>query len=236
MSKSNLKRLNDRRKSAGEDVFANPRNAAAGSIRQLDPKIAASRKLSNFAYDLSATSETFPRTQFEELEYLEGLGFNVNKNRSLVKDVAGIMEYWRTWQKKRETIDYLLDGIVIKVNERKFQDALGYTGKAPRFGIAFKFPAEQVTTVVRDIIFQVGRTGVITPVAVFSPVKVAGTTVARATFHNEDEIKRLDVRIGDTVIIQKAGDVIPDIVSVVKEFARERKSFRFPDQRSRMWR
>ncbi len=229
MSKSNLKRLNSRRQNAGEEVFANPRNAAAGSIRQLDPKIAASRKLDNFAYDLSRTSETFPRTQFEELEYLEGLGFNVNKNRSLVKDVAGIMEYWRTWQKKRETIDYLLDGIVIKVNERKFQDALGYTGKAPRFGIAFKFPAEQVTTVIKDIVFQVGRTGVVTPVAIFSPVKVAGSTVARATLHNEDEIKRLDVRLGDTVIIQKAGDVIPDIVSVVKELRTgKEKVFSFP--------
>ncbi len=139
------------------------------------------------------------------------------------------MDYWRLWQKKRDSVDYLLDGIVIKVNEKESEDALGYTGKAPRWAIAFKFPAEQVTTVVKDIVFQVGRTGVITPVAVFSPVKVAGSTVARATLHNEDEIKRLDVRIGDTVIIQKAGDVIPDIVSVVKELRTgKEKVFSFP--------
>ena len=229
MSKSNLKRLNAEREKVGEELFANPRNAAAGSIRQLDPKIAASRRLDNFTYDLAETSEKFPQTQFEELKYLEDLGFNVNKNRALAKNIEDIVSYWKKWQKEREKVDYLLDGVVIKVNERKFQETLGYTGKAPRFGIAFKFPAEQVTTVVKDIVFQVGRTGVITPVAALNPVKVAGSTVARATLHNEDEIKRLDVRIGDTVIIQKAGDVIPDIVSVVKELRTgKEKVFNFP--------
>jgi DNA ligase (NAD+) len=229
MSKSNLLKLNKERAKAGEVLFANPRNVSAGSIRQLDPKIAASRKLDNFVYDLAQTDGTFPPTQAEELQYLEKLGFKVNRERCVAKNVTDIMKYWQTWKKDREKVDYLLDGIVIKVNERKYQDALGYTGKAPRFGIAFKFPAEQVTTIVKDIVFQVGRTGVITPVAVLSPVSVAGTTVARATLHNEDEIKRLDVRIGDTVIIQKAGDVIPDIVSVVKEMrSGKEKVFVFP--------
>ena len=229
MSKKNLESLNKKREKEGEPLFANPRNVAAGSIRQLDPKIAASRKLDNFAYDLAKTSEKFPPTQNEELEYLKGLGFTVNPHYSVAKNTAQIMDYWRLWQKKRDSVDYLLDGIVIKVNEKEYEDTLGYTGKAPRWAIAFKFPAEQVTTVVKDIIFQVGRTGVITPVAIFSPVKVAGTTVARATLHNEDEIKRLDVRIGDTVIIQKAGDVIPDIVSVVKELRTgKEKPFSFP--------
>ena len=229
MSKKNLEALNKARAKDGEPLFANPRNIAAGSIRQLDPKVAASRKLDNFAYDLAQTSEKFPPTQNEELADLEGLGFTVNAHHTVAKSVADIMSYWTKWQKDREKVDYLLDGIVIKVNEHEYQDALGYTGKAPRWAIAFKFPAEQVTTIVKDIVFQVGRTGVVTPVAIFSPVKVAGTTVARATLHNEDEIKRLDVRIGDTVIIQKAGDVIPDIVSVVKELRTgKEKPFIFP--------
>jgi len=229
LSKKSLENLNKKREKEGEALFANPRNAAAGSIRQLDPKIAASRNLDNFAYDLAKTSEKFPPTQNEELEYLKELGFTVNPHHALALNTAQIMDYWRLWQKKRDSVDYLLDGIVIKVNEKEYEDALGYTGKAPRWAIAFKFPAEQVTTVVKDIIFQVGRTGVITPVAIFSPVKVAGSTVARATLHNEDEIKRLDVRIGDTVIIQKAGDVIPDIVSVVRELRTgKEKPFSFP--------
>ena len=135
----------------------------------------------------------------------------------------------KKWQKKARDEDYWIDGVVVKINERRIQEALGYTGKAPRFGIAFKFPAEQVTTVVEDIILQVGRTGVVTPVAVLRPVSVAGSTVSRATLHNEDEIKRLDVRIGDTVILQKAGDVIPDIISVVKEMRTgKEKSYKFP--------
>jgi DNA ligase (NAD+) len=140
-----------------------------------------------------------------------------------------VINYWQKWQKKSSKEDYLIDGVVIKLNDRYLQDALGYTGKAPRWGIAFKFPAEQVTTVVLDIVFQVGRTGVVTPVAKLKPVLVAGSTVSRATLHNEDEIKRLDVRIGDTVILQKAGDVIPDVVSVVKEMRTgNEKPFVFP--------
>lgn len=216
MAKSTLKKLNTARSERGEEPFANPRNLAAGSIRQLDPKVAASRHLDSFVYDIAESSE-FPPTQHEELEFLRRLGFKVNRNFQHCSDIESVIAYWRTWRGAMPAQDYWADGIVAKVDEKRLQDALGYTGKAPRFAIAFKFPAEQVTTILEDIIFQVGRTGVVTPVAVLRPVSVAGSTVSRATLHNEDEIKRLDVRIGDTVVLQKAGDVIPDIVSVVME-------------------
>jgi len=229
MSKSNLARLNAERERAGEALFANPRNVAAGSIRQLDPQIAASRRLDNFTYDIARLDGPMPKTQVEELGLLRDLGFKVNPHFKHVDSIEGVISYWKEWQKKAPKQDYLIDGVVVKVDERTFQEALGYTGKAPRFGIAFKFPAEQVTTVLEDIVFQVGRTGVITPVAVLRPVSVAGTTVSRATLHNEDEIRRLDVRLGDTVILQKAGDVIPDIVKVVTEMRTgKERPFVFP--------
>ena len=217
MSSKGLEELNRARKSQDEPPFANPRNAAAGSIRQLDPRIAAARKLDVFIYDIAQTSEKFPATQAEELEYMRELGFKVNPNHFLAKDIDEAITYWEKWKNKGRQQEYWVDGVVLKVNEKRFEDALGYTGKAPRFAIAFKFPAEQVTTILEGIVLQVGRTGVLTPVAHLKPVSVAGTVVSRATLHNEDEIKRLDVRVGDTVILQKAGDVIPDIVSVVKE-------------------
>ena len=229
MSKSNLARLNKEQEKAGKPLFANPRNVAAGSIRQLDPKVAASRKLDNFVYDIARMDGPVPQTQEGELGLLRDLGFKVNGHFKRVNSIDGVISYWKEWQKKAPKEDYLIDGVVVKVNERSFQDALGYTGKAPRFGIAFKFPAEQVTTVLEDIVFQVGRTGVVTPVAVLRPVVVAGSKVSRATLHNEDEIRRLDVRVGDTVILQKAGDVIPDIVKVVTEMRTGReKPFIFP--------
>ena len=229
MSSKNLERLNRERAAAGEPLFANPRNVAAGSIRQLDPRVAASRKLDMFIYDVAQTSEPFPETQDEELDYLRELGFKVNPHHKVVKDIEGAIVYWETWKNKGRHQEYWIDGIVIKVNERAYEDAIGYTGKAPRFAIALKFPAEQVTTIVEDIVLQVGRTGVVTPVARFRPVSVAGTTVARATLHNEDEIRRLDVRVGDTVIIQKAGDVIPDIVRVLTELRTgKEKKYVFP--------
>lgn len=230
MPKSSFEALNKKQKEKNEEIFANPRNLAAGTIRQLDSKIVAERKLSTFVYDMSSLSKmtlrgkilqgsslTTSATQAEELTYLQQLGFKVNKNFKLCKNIEEVIGYWREWEKKKDKQDYLIDGVVVKINEQKYQDELGYTGKAPRFGIALKFAAEQVTTVVEDIVLQVGRTGVLTPVAHLRPVPVAGSTVSRATLHNEDEIKRLDVRIGDTVILQKAGDVIPDIVSVLKE-------------------
>ncbi len=229
MSEGALKAVNTEREKEGEPLFANPRNAAAGSIRQLDPKVAASRKLDTFIYDVAETNEDLPETQKEELEYLRELGFKVNPHWRLVKDIEEAVEYWNEWKQKNKAQGYWIDGIVIKVNSREYQEALGYTGKAPRFAIAFKFPAEQVTTVVEDIVLQVGRTGVLTPVAHLRPVLVAGSTVSRATLHNEDEIRRLDVRIGDTVILQKAGDVIPDIVQVLKELRpKNSKPYQWP--------
>lgn len=229
MSEAALKKTNDERKKNDEPLFANPRNAAAGSIRQLDPRIAASRGLDTFIYDVAKTSEPLPGTQFEELEYLRKLGFKVNSHFELAGSIEEVIEYWNKWKGKNKSLGYWIDGIVVKVNEHELQEKLGYTGKAPRFAIAFKFPAEQVTTVVEDIVLQVGRTGVLTPVAHLRPVSVAGSTVSRATLHNEDEIKRLDVRIGDTVILQKAGDVIPDIVQVLTELRpKGSKPYKWP--------
>lgn len=217
MSASALARLNASQAAKGLPPFANPRNAAAGSIRQLDPAIAASRQLDMFVYDVAATSESFPPTQDAELRYLQELGFKVNPHHILANGPADIVAWWNAWKQKGRKQEYWVDGIVVKVNERRYEEQLGYTGKAPRFAIAFKFPAEEVTTVLEDIAFQIGRTGVVTPVAHLAPVSVAGTTVSRATLHNEDEIRRLDVRIGDTVVVRKAGDIIPEIVQVVPE-------------------
>lgn len=223
-----LERINKERLKNDEPPFANPRNAAAGSIRQLDPRVAASRKLDTFIYELSATSETYPKDQVGELAYLKELGFKVNPH-SRVSDIDGVLAFWNAWKEKGRAQDYWVDGVVVKVNEKMYEEALGYTGKGPRFAIAYKFPAEQVTTVVEDIVLQVGRTGVLTPVAHLKPVSVAGTIVSRATLHNEDEINRLDVRIGDTVILQKAGDVIPDIVRVLPELRTgKEKKFTWP--------
>jgi len=216
LPRAELRRINKERSKKGEALFANARNAAAGSLRQLDPKIAASRRLAASVYDVIAIEENLrPETQAEELVLLKDIGFKTNLHWKICRNVDEIISYYNEWLKKRDSEEYDMDGLAVKVNEVDVQDTLGYTAKAPRFAIAFKFPAEQVTTVVEDIALQVGRTGVLTPVAHLKPVLVAGSTVSRATLHNEDEIKRLDVRIGDTVIIQKAGDVIPDIVEVV---------------------
>jgi DNA ligase (NAD+) len=221
-----LEKINKERKNNGESLYANTRNLAAGSLRQLDSKVTAGRKLDSFIYDIEDLST---KSQREELEILNKSGFHTNEHYTVVDSIEGIQRYYEEWTKKRHKLDYGLDGIVIKINSKKIQDALGYTGKSPRWGVAYKFPAEQVTTILEDIVFQVGRTGVITPVAVLKPVFVSGSTVSRATLHNEDEIKRLDLRIGDTVIIQKAGDVIPDIVKVVKELrSGKEKAFVWP--------
>jgi DNA ligase (NAD+) len=228
-SKKYLATVNAERIAKGEAPFANTRNVAAGSIRQLDPKVTASRNLSSFIYDLDAINTEFPKTQSEELKLLKDLQFKTNPNFAVFDSLEKIEAFYQKWTKAKESLDYGLDGIVIKINSRKIQDTLGYTGKSPRWGIAYKFPAEQVTTIIEDIAFQIGRTGVITPVAHLRPVVVAGSTVSRATLHNEDEIKRLDVRIGDTVILQKAGDVIPDIVEVLKGLRTgKEKVFVFP--------
>ncbi|QQS61281.1 MAG: NAD-dependent DNA ligase LigA [Candidatus Moraniibacteriota bacterium] len=238
MAKKELERLNKNRTKAGDAVFANTRNAAAGSIRQLDPKIVAKRKLDSFLYDidyLSFSSEiegksfvyktlhgeekSFflrqPQTQIDELLLLSQLGFKVNPYHKKCLSLSEIETFYKEASEKKSTYDYDVDGVVVKINEKPVQVELGYTGKSPRWGIAYKFPAQKVTTVVEDITIQIGRTGVLTPVAHLRPVQVAGSIVSRSTLHNEDEIKRLDVRIGDTVVIQKAGDVIPDIVEVL---------------------
>ncbi|MCR4279516.1 MAG: NAD-dependent DNA ligase LigA [Candidatus Zambryskibacteria bacterium] len=230
MPKNVFEKLNTQRKKEGLDLFANPRNVAAGSIRQLDPAISRERKLDAFVYDLvRIKGQMLPETQEEELEMLGKLGFKVNPHFKKLKDIEGVIGYWKSWHNKKDKEDYLIDGVVVKVDRKEYQDVLGYTGKAPRFGIAFKFPAEQVTTVVEDITLQLGRTGVLTPVAMLRPVSVAGSTVSRATLHNEDEIKRKDIRIGDTVVIQKAGDVIPEVVRPVVEMRTGReRMFKFP--------
>lgn len=217
LPKKEFERINSERRKSGEPEFANPRNAAAGTVRQLDSKVVASRRLECFAYDIARIGEGEPKTQWEELAVLERLGFLVNPHRELVRGVDGVMRYYETWKDRREQEEYQVDGFVIKVNSREDQERLGYTAKAPRFGVAFKFPAEEATTVVEDIQLQVGRTGVVTPVAHLRPVRIAGSVVSRATLHNEDQIKRLDVRVGDTVILRKAGDVIPEVVRVLPE-------------------
>ncbi|MEI6650701.1 MAG: NAD-dependent DNA ligase LigA [Candidatus Moraniibacteriota bacterium] len=228
-----LSRINAEREAAGEPPFSNVRNAAAGSLRQLDPKIVAARRLDSFIYDLddSDSTEGLPRTQMRELETLKRLGFKTNPEYRACRSIDEVQAYYEEWSGKRDALPYALDGIVIKVDARSMQEALGYTAKAPRFAIAYKFPAEEATTVVEDIAVQVGRTGVLTPVAHLRPVRVAGSVVSRATLHNAEEIARLDVRIGDTVVIRKAGDVIPEIVKVVSNLRTgAERVFRMPDR------
>jgi DNA ligase (NAD+) len=229
-----FKALNEQQSKTGESLFANARNAAAGSLRQLDPEIARARGLSLFCYDIdlfipNGTKLVTPDTQMDEHALLSTLGLPTNSYATHCKKLADIETFYQHWSNKRNTLPYGIDGVVIKINECPIQRMLGYTAKAPRFGIAYKFPAEQATTVVEAIDLQVGRTGVITPVAHLRPVRIAGSTVARATLHNEDQIKRLDVRVGDTVVLQKAGDVIPEVVNVVIELRPSKtKAYIFP--------
>ncbi len=234
MSKVEFGKLNARRTEAEEPMFANPRNAAAGSLRQLDATITAKRNLSLFVYDIDeynnvGTDVPQPESQWEELELLKQLGFSVNPNSKLCTSIEDVISYHERWSIKKDSLLYGVDGVVLKVDSVQLQQQLGYTAKAPRFGIAYKFKAEQATTVVEDIQLQVGRTGVVTPVAHLRPVLIDGSTVSRATLHNEDQIKRLDVRVGDTVVLQKAGDIIPEILEVLKDLRPEKtKPFRFP--------
>ncbi|HEC32848.1 MAG TPA: NAD-dependent DNA ligase LigA [Candidatus Kaiserbacteria bacterium] len=231
ISHKEFQRINKKRGKELMPLFANSRNAAAGSLRQLDPKVAAKRNLDSFFYDIDFIEGNIrkPKTQIEELELLKELGFNTNPHYKKFGDIEEIYTYYKKWTKGKNKLQYDVDGIAIKVDDISLQRTLGYTAKAPRFAIAFKFPAEQVTTIIEDIVLQVGRTGVLTPVAHLRPVRVAGSVVSRATLHNEDEIKRLGIRIGDSVIIQKAGDVIPDIVSVLTQLRTgKEKKFIFP--------
>tara|TARA_B100000745_G_scaffold300516_1_gene254912 strand:+ start:12907 stop:14913 length:2007 start_codon:yes stop_codon:yes gene_type:complete len=234
LAHAELERINTKRQREGKPMFANPRNAAAGSLRQLDASITAKRKLDTFIYDVyqldtKRTSVTVPKTQGEELKLLQQLHFKVNPYWKTVSSIDDAVVEYNAWLKKKGTQAYEMDGIIIAIDDISLQEAVGYTAKAPRYAVAFKFPAEQVTTVVEDIVLQVGRTGVLTPVAHLRPVLIAGSVVSRATLHNQDEIERLDVRIGDTVILQKAGDVIPDIVRVLQQMrSGDEKKYIFP--------
>lgn len=235
LSKKELERINSDRKEKNLPLFANARNAAAGSIRQLDPKIAAARRLDSFVYQIRPiTGGNFHHsieTQQDKLETLKELGFKVNAFYKHCKNLDEVHDFFEEISKKREGLPYGIDGLVIKVNSIKDQDKLGFTGKSPRWGVAYKFPAETVTTIVRDIKVQVGRTGALTPIAVLDPVPVAGSVVSRASMHNEEEVKRLDLRIGDTVILHKAGDVIPEIVEVLKNLRQgKEKEFQMPNK------
>lgn len=209
--------LNNRREEMEEPIFANPRNAAAGSLRQLDTKITAKRPLDIFVFNLESIEDTTFTTHYEALEYLKSIGFKTSPYTELCKNATDIIKRCEYWAQKRGELPFEIDGLVIKVNNLLQREILGTTTKSPRWAVAYKFPAEKKETKLLDIIVQVGRTGAITPNAVLSPVKVAGSIISRATLHNEDFIKEKDIKIGDTVIIQKAGDVIPEIVEVIKD-------------------
>lgn len=217
MNKETLVKLNEERKKHNQPLLQNCRNAAAGSIRQLDSKVAAERKLDNFIYHLPDPLDYGLHTHAEAIEYMRKLGFKINPNNRLVKNIDEVLEFIEEKAKQRPTLPYDIDGIVIKVNSIEQQQKLGYTAKYPKWATAYKFPAEEVLTKLADIIFTVGRTGQITPNAVLEPVIVAGSTISRATLHNEDYVKEKDLKIGDVVSIRKAGDVIPEVVEVKKE-------------------
>ncbi len=227
LTKKEFEKVNKEQKKKGGAVYANPRNLAAGSIRQLDPKITAARRLDSFAYSL--VTDLGQKVHEDEHEILKELGFKTNPHNKYCKNLKEVQEFRDYWEKRRENLNYEIDGIVVILNDNKMFAKLGVAGKAPRAAIAYKFSPRESTTKVKDIIVSVGRTGVLTPVAVLEPVKIGGTTVSRATLHNEDEIRRLDVRIGDTVVVGRAGDVIPDVKKVLKELRTGReKIFHFP--------
>lgn len=217
MPKTSFEKLNEESIAKGEKVFANPRNAASGSLRQLDSKITAKRDLSMFTYTgiFEDTEDKNIKTHYDGMMYLKKLGFKVNPNIRLVDDIQGAIDYCNEWATKRFDLNYATDGVVIKVNDFAIQKDLGFTARAPKWATAFKFPPEEVATKVLDIEVNTGKTGIVTPVAILEPVQLAGSTVARASLHNFDEIKRLDIRIGDTVLIKKAAEIIPKVVKVM---------------------
>ncbi|MGH9432767.1 MAG: NAD-dependent DNA ligase LigA [Terriglobia bacterium] len=226
-----FQKLNAQREAAGEPKFANPRNSAAGTIRLLDPKIVAHRQLDMFLYYLFAGgNESAFHEHWKALDALAELGFKVNPHRRLCRSLEELLDYIQEWESKRDKLDYEIDGIVIKVNDTRLWAELGNTAKSPRWAIAYKYPPRQATTQVLDIKVQVGRTGILTPVAVLQPVLLSGSTISRSTLHNEDEIRRLDLKIGDTVFIEKGGEVIPKVVKVVLPHPPDAREFHMPDQ------
>jgi DNA ligase (NAD+) len=214
-------RINQEREAAGEALFANPRNASAGTLRQLDPKIVDRRRLQFFAYTLhlpnapSLVSDL--QSQWESLEYLQQIGFWVNPHRTLCRSLGEVSDYFQYWETERRHLPYMTDGVVIKINDFNLQEKLGFTQKFPRWAIALKYPAEEAPTIVKEITVNVGRTGAVTPMAIMKPVHLAGTIVQRATLHNRDRIAELDIRVGDTVIVRKAGEIIPEVVKVIPD-------------------
>ena len=227
--KEKFEELNDIQEENGLQIFANPRNAAAGSLRQLDPSVTAKRPLDIFVFNLESADHMEFESHGETIEYMKKLGIKVNGDNKLCNDMNEVIEHIHYWSEHRDSLPYEIDGMVVKVNSLAQRDVLGNTSKSPRWAIAYKFPAEQKKTRLSDITVQVGRTGTITPTAELEPVRVAGSTVSRATLHNEDYIREKDIRIGDVVIIQKAGDVIPEVVRVVKEERTgEEKEFSMP--------
>ncbi len=229
ISKKDFKKMNKQREEKGEELFANARNAAAGSLRQLDSRVTAKRPLDIYIFNVQKIDNKEFNSHFEELEYLAKLGFNVNPVRIPCKDEKEVEEAIKKIGKEREKLTFDIDGAVVKVDDLKFREILGTTAKTPRWAIAYKYPPERKETKLKDIVCQVGRTGVITPMAILEPVKVAGSTISKTTLHNEDFIKQKDLKIGDIVVIQKAGDVIPEIVEVKKnKRTGEEKDFEMP--------
>lgn len=217
MDKNAFNELNNLQQEKSERLFANPRNAAAGSLRQLDPRVTNQRKLKVFIYTLGYADRSFPDSHFETLSWLRNIGFRTNLEARTFDNIDDVKQFIEYWNNHRESLPYEIDGIVVKVDSRKQQEILGTTAKSPRWAVAYKFPAVQKTTKLIDIIVQVGRTGTVTPLAILEPVFIAGSTVSRASLHNEDIVKNKDIRIGDTVVVQKAGDIIPEVVRVVTE-------------------
>src|SRR2546423_11734610 len=228
LSRKAFERINAEREELDEQKFANPRNAAAGTIRQLDPKIVSRRRLDLFAYDVLRGERKPFATHWEALDWLEAAGFSVNPHRPRRSSVEEGIAVCKHMEAERDRLEYEIDGVVVKVNSTALQDEFGSTAKAPRWAIAYKYPARQATTKVEGIVVQVGRTGALTPVAILTPVHLAGTVVSRATLHNEDEIKRLGLKIGDWVNIEKSGEIITKILSVIKSRRTgAEKKFRF---------
>ncbi|MGL5558464.1 MAG: NAD-dependent DNA ligase LigA [Paraclostridium dentum] len=231
ISKQNFEKINELQEEQGLQLFANPRNLAAGTLRQLDSKLTAKRPLDIFIFNLEYIENTNLKSHSESLEYLKNLGFKVSTDYKVCSNIEGVIEHIEYWTENRSKLPFEIDGMVIKVNDLQQREVMGYTAKSPRWAIAYKFPAEQKKTKLIDIIVEVGRTGTITPTSILEPVRLAGTTVSRATLHNEDYINEKDIKIGDTVLVQKAGDIIPQVVQVVKDDRDGNEiEFKFPDK------